>query len=47
MKRAALTLVLLAAALTGCASHYELTAPMADLARSGLVRDREQAKRLE
>lgn len=47
MAKTAGVLMLLAAALGGCATHAELGPVSADLRRSGVITDPEQARRLE
>ena len=39
--------IAMTAAVSGCGSHYALAEPVADIARTGLVRDRKQLSRLE
>ena len=40
-------IVAMSVALGGCGVHYKLAAPIANIARSGLVKDRKQLSRLE
>ena len=41
------TIVAMSTALGGCGMHYQLAEPIANIARTGLVKDRKQLSRLE
>ncbi len=47
MKRTIYLLLIAISSLGGCASHYKLMVPVADIARSGLINDPKQVSRLE
>jgi len=47
VKSIVLGVIVVSSVLAGCASHHELAAPRADLARSGLINDPAEVSRLE